>query len=72
MPEPKPGFIKKRGEPQEWLTPDAAEVMARDIRWYWAQFGYRVRTWIEKQGELACIRSDMCNGKPTGDRMIRG
>ena len=50
------------------ITGTDAEVMAQNIRDYWAKRGKHVRVWIESVGfdksYLRCVRSDMMDGLP--------
>lgn len=49
---------------QDWLAPDGAERLARQIREYWSRLGFRVETLTISAMGCHMVRSDMINGMP--------
>lgn len=67
-----PPIREPNREQRDWLSAQGADVMAQQIRLFWALYGYKVKTDIERVGDLFCVRSDLISGRPTGPRMTRG
>ena len=42
-----------------------ADTLASRIRAFWSRRDYAPKVWIEKQGDIYAVRSDMVGGRPT-------